>query len=192
VKRVFIVITLLALLGVVAMVAINFRVTSYSGDRTYNSVESVPSEDRVAIVLGARVGDDGVASNTLNDRTVVSAELYLAGKVSKLLMSGGNSEPEVMKKLAMRLGVAEGDIILDDQGLRTYESCVRAKQVFGVNKAMIVTQDYHIPRSIYLCQSLGIDSVAIDAKRRDYDGERYLWIREYFSRVLAWFEINTE
>ena len=189
------VIVLLLILGATALltiIIINLRVESYSKDRIYDDLESIPGEDRVAIVLGARVGADGVPSNTLYDRTVTGVELYKAGKTRKLLLSGGNNEPEVMKKLAVELGVPEIDIVLDDQGLRTYDSCFRAKKVFGVERAIVVTQDYHLARSIYLCQNMGVDAIGMNAKRRDYDGERYAWVREYISRVIAWYDINFE
>ena len=173
-----------------AILVVNLRVSTYARGRIYSNVESVPAEDRAAIVLGARVDNDGTPSNTIYDRVQTGVELYKAGKTRKLLLSGGNLEPAVMKKLALDQGVAESDIVLDDQGLRTYDSCIRAKQVFDIERAIVVTQDYHLPRSLYLCQNLGIDAVGVDAKRRDYDGEKFLWVREYFSRVLAWYDIN--
>ena len=189
-KRLFIVLLILGVLAVLSILGINLRVTSYSADRIYNDVESVPAENAVAIVLGARVEEDGTASNTLYDRVVTGVELYKAGKTRKLLLSGGNREPAIMKKLALELGVPEGDIFTDDLGTRTYESCSRAEQVFEIGRAIVVTQDYHLPRSLYLCQSFGIDAIGINAKRRDYLGERYAWLREYFSRVRAWYDVN--
>lgn len=191
-KHVLSIILILSAATLVSIIIINLRVASYSKDRIYNDIDRVPMDDRIAIVLGARVGANGVPSNTLYDRTVTGVELYKAGKTRKLLLSGGNDEPQVMKKLAIELGVRETDIVLDDLGLRTYDSCVRAKQVFEIEKAVIVTQDYHLARSLYLCQNLGVDAVGVNAKRRDYDGERYAWLREYISRVVAWYDINFE
>ncbi len=189
-KRLILILLAIALLGLIGIVFVNHQVASYSTDRIYSDVASVPVEDRIAIVLGARVEDNGDPSNTLYDRTLVAVDLYKAGKTRKLLMSGGNREPAVMKKLAVDHGVAESDIVTDDLGIRTYESCVRAKQVFEVEKAIVVTQDYHSVRSLYLCQSVGVDSIGVDAKRREYLGERWLWVREYVSRVRAWYDIN--
>jgi SanA protein len=190
-KTVLLILIILGLIGILAILFINLRIGSYAKNRIFTA-ENLPAEEppRIAIVLGARVGDDGVASNTLHDRTVTGVELYKAGKVNKLLMSGGNDEPEVMKKLAVELGVPEPDIVTDALGLRTYDSCFRAKRVFEVNSAIVVTQDYHLPRALYLCDNMGIDAIGVDAKRRDYLGERYLWVREYLSRVMAWSEIN--
>lgn len=180
----------LALASVIVIAAINLRVGSDSEDRIYREINDVPDDRPVAIVLGARVADDGSPSNTLYDRTLTGVELYKAGKVKRLLLSGGNSEPDVMKRVAFDLGVPATDIELDAEGIRTYESCLRAKNVFGIDRAVIVTQDYHLARSLYLCSELGIDAIGVDAKRRDYDGERFHWIREYFARVKAWSDIN--
>lgn len=191
-KLLLIILLILGSTALFTIIIINLRIESYSKDRIYNDLESVPSEDRIAIVLGARAGADGVPSNTLYDRTVTGVELYKAGKTRRLLLSGGNNEPEVMKKLAVELGVPDIDIVLDDQGLRTYDSCFRAKKVFGIERAIVVTQDYHLARAIYLCQNMGVDAIGMNAKRRDYDGERYAWVREYISRVVAWYDINFE
>jgi len=188
-KRFLIISSLLGLIVVIVICIINLRVASYSNDRI-KTIDGLSPDSGVGIVFGARVGEDGVASNTLHDRTIVAVEAYKANKVNKLLLSGGNDEPEVMKKLAVELGVPGSAIIIDALGLRTYDSCFRAKNVFGVERAVLFTQDYHQARSLYLCRNMGIDSVGVDTKRRDYLGERWLWVREYFSRVGAWWDVN--
>lgn len=188
-KRFLITLLILAALSVLVVIAINIHVRSYSTDRIYNDTASVPSDDRIAIVLGARVRN-GVPSNMLYDRVVTGVDLYKTGKTQKLVLSGGEDEPAVMKKLATELGVPEGDLVLDDRGLRTYDSCVRARQTFGITNAIIVTQDFHLPRSLYLCQSVGIDAIGLNAKRRDYDAEGFGGNREFLAIVRAWFDIN--
>ncbi len=189
-KSVIVIAIILGVVSLLFILVINVRVASYATSKTYNNIESVPAEDRIAIVLGARVWEDGRPSNTLYDRVLTGVELYKAGKTRKLLLSGGDDEPAAMKKLAIELGVPETDLMIDKLGLRTYESCIRAKQVFNIEWAIVVTQDYHLPRSLYLCQNMGVDAIGVDAKRRDYDGERQFWLREYISRVLAWYDIN--
>ncbi len=96
----------------------------------------------------------------LQDRVQTAANLYFAGKVEKLLMSGDNrfvdyNEPAVMRKVALSLGVPEEAIVLDYAGRRTYDTCYRAKAIFGVTEAILVTQAFHLPRAIYLCNRLG-------------------------------------
>lgn len=183
------ILSIVGLLTLATIITINLQVGSYSTGRVFNDIDSVPAEDRVALVLGARVRN-GEPSDMLYDRVITSVELYKAGKTKKLLMSGGADEPEVMRKLAVKLGVPEADIVLDDRGLRTYDSCVRAKHTYGVTNAIVVTQDFHLARSIYLCQNLGVDAVGMNAKRRIYQAEGFGWNREYLANVAAWYDIN--
>jgi len=190
-KRLLIILLILGLLTVLAIVLINLQVGSYSTERIFNDIDSVPAEDRVAIVLGARARN-GEPSDMLYDRVVTAVKLYKAGKTRKLLFSGGDDESEVMKKLAVSLGVQESDIALDDLGLRTYDSCIRAKQIFEVTRAIVVTQDFHLTRSVYLCRNLDVDAIGINAKRRNYIAEGFGWNREYLANVAAWFDINLE
>jgi SanA protein len=190
-KTLIIILLIIAAVTLIAAVAINLWVMSFADGKVYQDVESVPVDlERTAIVLGARIDEDGTPSNTLHDRTLVGVELYKAGRTAKLLLSGGGGEPASMKALAISLGVPENDLIIDEFGLRTYESCKRARDTYGITRAIIVTQDYHLPRSLYLCQNLGIDATAINAKRREYLGERYAHAREYASRILAFRDIN--
>lgn len=185
----------LGLFGLFIVYLINLQVKSYSNGKMYDSVEAVPDNSEIAIILGARVWDDGSLSHALLDRVTTGIELYKTGKVKKLLMSGDNptaeyDEPTAMKKYAMEQGVPEADIILDFAGRRTYDTCYRAKEIFDVKKAILVSQEFHLSRSIYLCQNIGIDSSGIIANRRQYLGEDYWAFREFFSVFSAWFEMN--
>lgn len=193
--RIFLTLIVLALLGLLTVYLINLQVASYSKNKIYQSVAEVPNDKSVAIVLGAKVWDDGSLSHALLDRVTTGVELYKAGKVQKLLLSGDNpsadyDEPTAMKGEAMRQGVPENDIVLDFAGRRTYDTCYRAKEIFEVKKAVIVSQEFHLPRSIYLCQNIGVESVGIIANRRKYLGENYWAFREFFSVFSAWFEMN--
>jgi SanA protein len=173
----------------IGIVAVNMRIASYANGRVYSNVADVPNDDRVALVLGARVRN-GEPSDMLYDRLLAGAELYKAGKTSKLLLSGGGDEPAVMKRLTLEFGAPEADIIVDELGVRTYESCVRAKENFQITRVIVVTQDYHLARSLYLCQNLGVDAIGLNATRRPYDSEGFAWNREYLSRVRAWWDVN--
>lgn len=197
-KKFFRILLWLISLGCLALFVIyliNLQVSSYSKDKIYKSVEAVPNENRIAIVLGAKVWDGGVPSFVLEDRIITAVELYKAGKVKKLLMSGDNptkeyDEPTAMKNYAVKLGVPENDIILDFAGRRTYDTCYRAKEIFEIKKAIMVSQEFHLPRSIYLCQNIGVDAVGIISNRRPYEGEDYWAFREFFGVASAWFEMN--
>lgn len=193
--RILLWLTGLALFGLLVVYLINLQVASYSKDKIYRSAETVPSENRIAIVLGAKVWDDGSLSHALLDRVTTAVELYKAGKVKKLLMSGDNpthqyDEPTAMKAEAIRQGVPENDVVLDFAGRRTYDTCYRAKEIFEIKKAIIVSQEFHLPRSIYLCQNMEIDSIGIVANKRTYLAENYWAFREFFSVFSAWFEMN--
>lgn len=195
--RIFWALLALSLVALLAVYMINLRIQSYAVGRLQTSITEIPSEEppRVAIVFGAGVRSDGSPKDALYDRIVTAVELYRSGRVRKLLMSGDNptynyDEPTAMKQTAMQLGVPETDIVLDFAGRRTYDTCYRAKEIFEVRKAILVTQEFHQARALYLCNNLGVDSLGITANRRKYEGENYWAFREFFSRSSAWFEMN--
>jgi len=143
------------------------------------TLEEVPSA-RVALVLGARVYPDGRLSPMLADRVDTAIALYRAGKVEKLLMSGDNShadynEPGAMMAYAIRQGVPAEDIQPDYGGRRTYDSCYRARHIFQVEEAIVVTQEFHLPRALFLCQNLGVAAVGVAADRRLYHPRSIAW-----------------
>jgi vancomycin permeability regulator SanA len=116
--------------------------------------------------------------------------LYQRGKVAKLLMTGDNSQVDynevgAMRQTALDLGVPAGDIVLDYAGFRTYDSCYRARAVFGLGDAMLVTNRFHLPRALYTCRALGLDVVGVDADRRAYQGTPYWTAREVLALPVA-------
>ncbi len=176
---------------------INRHIHSVADAKLQTSITEIPVENppRIAIVFGAKVWDDKSPSPVLYDRVVTAVEFYRAGRVEKILMSGDNptenyDEPTAMKETAVRLGVPESDVVLDFAGRRTYDTCYRAKEIFEIQKAILVTQEFHQARALYLCNNLGVDSVGITADRRKYEAERYWRFREFFSVASAWFEMN--
>ncbi len=196
-KRSAYLVLIASLVSAIFVLSVNYYVKSGNDLLIVRSVEEVPQSNPrpIAIVLGARVWEDGSLSHALYDRVYVGAELYHAGKVGKLLMSGDNPSPEydeptAMKRTAMQLGVPESDIVLDFAGRRTYDTCWRAREIFDVRSAVIVSQEFHLARSLYLCRGMGIESTGIAADRRQYISARYWTFRETFSRVSAWLEVN--
>jgi SanA protein len=164
-------------------------------DRIYARVEDVPPRP-VALVLGAGLWADGSLTPVLVDRVATAADLYHTGVIQKLLFSGDNrfvdyNEPQAMLEYAVRLGVPEEAIVLDYAGRRTYDSCYRARAIFGVDRAVVVTQRFHAPRALYLCDALGVDALAVVADRQDYTPRRFAWeTREYLALALAWWDVN--
>ncbi len=142
----------------------------YAQPRTFSATD-VPAR-RVAVVFGAGIRN-GQPSPVLRDRVQTAVDLYFSGKVEKLLMSGDNrfvdyNEPEAMRQYALTLGVPDADIVLDYAGRRTYDTCYRARDIFGLDSVILVTQAFHLPRAIYLCNMLGVDGVGVPADIQYY------------------------
>lgn len=160
----------------------------------YTRVADAPRE-RVALVFGAGLAPGGGPSPALARRVEAAAALYRAGKVERLLLSGdngsvGHNEPAAMRAYALELGVPDGAIVSDYAGFRTYDSCYRARAIFGVQEAVLVTQAYHLPRAIYTCRGLGVRAVGFAAA--DFSGPAYTagrW-REYPARLVAWWQVT--
>jgi len=161
------------------------------------SVGDVPQK-RVAIVFGAGVLRDGSPTPALKDRVATAADLYFAGKVEKLLMSGDNrfvdyNEPQAMKDYALSLGVPAEAIVLDYAGRRTYDTCYRARDIFRVQEAILVTTDYHLPRAIYTCNALGVEAVGVSAQWRfSVPSLLFLYwnLREFLATLLALWDVH--
>lgn len=137
----------------------------------------------IAIVFGAGLRRDGRPSAVLADRVSTAARLFHEGKVSTLLMSGsadsfGFSEAHAMRDYALEMDVPEEAIIVDATGDRTYLTCLNARDLFGVSGALLVTQNFHLPRALVLCDALGIDASGVSADLREYRAEGFWSFRE--------------
>ncbi|MBI3169843.1 MAG: YdcF family protein [Chloroflexi bacterium] len=162
----------------------------YAAPRTF-TVEDVPAT-RVAIVFGAGLLRDGSAGPVLSDRMQTAVNLYQAGKVDKILVSGDNriqeyNEPEAGRQYALDHGIPKEDIVLDYAGRRTYDTCYRAKTIFGVDEAILITQGFHMPRVLTLCNWFGVQSVGVEADNRYFLKRSRAWwnIRETFAVFQA-------
>ena len=169
-------------------------VNARTAGRIYTNAGEVPPAP-VALVLGAGLWRDGSPTPALYDRVATAVDLYQAGRVKKLLMSGDNrfvnyNEPAAMKKLAVQLGAPAEDIVLDYAGRRTYDSCYRAKEIFGVRQVVVVTQRFHLDRALFLCDALGVESVGVIADRRVYQTLRWWELREVLATAGAWWDVN--
>jgi vancomycin permeability regulator SanA len=168
-------------------------ITTTNQGRMYDSVQQIPSRP-VAMVFGAGLNRDGSPSWVLSDRLDGAIALYKAGKVNQLLMTGdqvGNTEVNSMRNYAIKHGVPASAIMGDNAGLRTYDSCYRAANNFGVTSAILVTQAYHLPRALYLCSSLGIDVVGLKAGiNSNYPDQAKFDTREFAAVFVAWLDIN--
>jgi SanA protein len=161
----------LVALGLIALIVPRLITTVCSWSRI-STVEAAPRA-RVAVVFGAGLTRVGMPTPILRDRVETAAQLYFAGKVEKLLMSGADqlnayNEPQAMQQYAMALGVPSGAIMLDEGGRRTFDTCSRAKNIFGLDSALLVTQGWHLPRALFLCNALGVRAAGVEAANRRY------------------------
>jgi SanA protein len=160
------------------------------------SMKNAPSKP-AAVVFGAGLTRAGTPTPVLRDRVDTAAALYFAGKVEKILMSGDNryidyNEPQAMKDYALNQGIPEAAIVLDYAGRSTYDTCYRAKYIFGLRDVLLVTQGFHLPRAIYICQNLGLDAVGVIADRRAYRARSILFwsLRELPATLAAFWDVH--
>jgi SanA protein len=194
VKRTIRISLYLSLLGFMIIVLTRIIFLVKASSQTF-SKDNVPAK-QVAIVFGAEVKKDGTPSVVLRDRVETAVTLYKSGKVEKLLMSGDNrfvdyNEPESMRHYALTLGVPDADIVLDYAGRRTYDTCYRAKEIFGVNSIVLVTQGFHLPRALFLCNALGMDAIGVEAENYYYLKRlRLFWnVRELLASVQSVLDV---
>ena len=166
----------------------------FAQPRTF-TVENV-SSTRIAIVFGAGLLRDGSTGPVLSDRVQTAVTLYQQGKVDKLLMSGDNSliehnEPEAMRQYALERGVSDEDIILDYAGRRTYDTCYRAKHIFQVDTAILITQEFHMARALFLCNWFDVESVGVESNNRNFSNRSlsYWNFRELFATFQAAWDV---
>jgi vancomycin permeability regulator SanA len=161
----------LAVAGLAAVLGSVGFVRSKAAGHVYPEWDVPPSP--VALVLGAQVKPDGAPSAFLAARLDLAKRLYDAGRVRKIMVSGDHVAPEYDEPTAMRnylisAGVPASNLVVDPGGFDTYESCVRAKQIFNLAELIIVTQSYHLVRAVATCRALGVDAIGVgdDSARR--------------------------
>ena len=160
------------------------------GDPYVYSASQVPAEP-VGIVFGAGVQGDQPGSY-LQGRLDLALKLWHAGKFKVFLVTGDNStptynEPKAMRDYLVAHGVPADVVVLDYAGFDTWQSCDRAKQIFGVTKAILVSQSFHVPRAIYLCRAAGIESYGVGDPNGLHEGPATEWIRDNLREVAASF-----
>lgn len=178
-------------LGLTALVVLSnaYVLFGAKGEATADVAE-VPHA-QVAIVPGALVMPNGMMSAMLADRVRQASALWRAGKVERILVSGDHhswayDEPDTMRKALVEEGVAPRDIFEDHAGFDTWATMVRARGIFGVRDAVVVTQGFHMPRALYLADAAGIEATGLtaDLHQWGYQGKKSE-IREVLSRVKA-------
>lgn len=152
-----------------------------------NIGEPFENTEACAVVLGAKVHKGGRLSDMLQDRMDTAIALYHEGKVSKLLLSGDDSgewgEVTYMKAYALGNGIPEEDILEDSEGYSTYETMLRAKTVYGLDSIVVVTQEYHLYRALYIANDFGMKARGATADLDIYSGQLYRDFREILARI---------
>lgn len=168
-------------------------------DRIVMNVTGLDTHDwpspRVAVVFGASVYGNGALSPVLEDRVETAIDLYRARKVDRILVSGdarhrSYNEPKAMYEYLVSRGVASKDVVVDTSGRSTYETCLRAKEVFGLKRAVLVSQEFHLSRALYIANQLGLDSVGMAGNLKTRQEIDYQSLREWAAEVKAYFNLH--
>jgi vancomycin permeability regulator SanA len=188
---IFVILFFFFLFGIILRSQTVFRV--YEED-IYTELADTPTAP-VALIFGAGILNNTTPSDALRDRLDAGVALYKAKKVRKLVMTGDNGrdahdEVSVMKQYALKHNIPEKDIILDHAGFRTYDSCYRARDVFGLWDVIAISQEFHLPRVLYTCNQLDVHAVGYVADKQPYLLAHWYSVREFMARFKAWYQIK--
>lgn len=183
----------LIVLTIIGMFLLSGHIKSSTKKQIFNGVDEVPTV-YTAIVLGASVRANGNLSQMLEDRVESALALYKNGKVKRFLLSGDNgtksyNEPQAMKEYLLKQGVPEDHIYLDYAGFDTYDSLYRARLIFNVQDAIIVTQQFHLPRALYIANTLDLNYYGYVGDLQLYQRENTNKRRELLANVKAYLEL---
>ncbi len=194
-KRKLLYITLIiAIPCVISLIVCNQTIKKHTAAQIYNEVITIP-QNKVGLLLGTSPKLKNGNNNLYFDYRILAAvELYKAGKIKYILISGDNrredyNEPEEMKKALMQKGIPEKFIYLDYAGFRTLDSVIRAKEVFGQNQLTIISQRFHNERAIYLAEKNGINAIGYNAKDVNAYAGLKTNIRELLARVKMFIDL---
>jgi len=187
-KRILVGIICLALLGGITVLGINAYVKHSVADRILTSEEAAELADvNCIMVLGCQVKDSGKPSDMLADRLRRGIEVYELGASPKLLMSGDHGRTEydevnTMKQVAIDAGIPSSDVFMDHAGFSTYESVYRARDIFEADKIIIITQEYHLYRALFIAEKLGVEAYGVASDYHTYYGQAMRDFREILAR----------
>ena len=179
---------------IIYLIAIPILIINQGQHKIYRNTKDI-GDYRTAIVFGAGLAENRQPNNMLRDRLDSVSELYYDDKIDKILLSGDNSsvyhnEPQAMYDYLMREhDIRPEDLVRDYAGLRTYDTCARAKNIWGIDNALLISQGYHLSRAIFTCQSMGIKSTGYSATKYKYAGSGYYKTREVFAIHKAFLDV---
>ncbi len=186
-------ILMLFALGILVIWGVSIYIQQVTVSSIYEDIETLPATNTV-IVLGASVHSDGKLSPILQDRVDTALYLYQKAKVKSFLLSGDNrtddyNEVSAMRNYLLDRCVPEANIFIDPAGLDTFDSMYRSRKIYEVPDAVVVTQNFHLPRTLFIAQNLGLNYIGFPASARHYKTERSLIRREKLANLKAVFEI---
>ncbi len=181
---------------VLAVLLLQFHVNRVSKPHIYKDIDQIEAS-YVGLVLGASVRPDKSLSPILQDRVDSAYELYTNGKIKKFLLSGDHGQEDydevnAMKNYLNDKGVPDADIFLDHAGFDTYDSMYRARSVFEASELIVITQEFHLPRAIYVGQHMDLKVTGFIADRREYSGNPHFKRREWLANIKAWIELHID
>lgn len=188
-KKILLILLCAAVVGTGAVLGLNGYVKRTAGRQILTETEAAALEGMDCIlVLGCGVRQDGSPTHMLEDRLKQAEALYKLGAAPKLLMSGDHSRTDynevgAMKAHAEEAGIPGEDVFMDHAGFSTYESLYRAKEIFGVEKVIVVTQEYHLYRALYIAQRMGLEAWGVSSDYRTYVGQPVREAREILARL---------
>lgn len=188
----------LFLLGAGTVAGINIYIIEYAKPYVITPEEAEKLNTDCVIALGAQVLPDKTPCHQLYDRVMIASQIFIKGAGKKLLLSGDARNPleydeiTAMKGVAYEYSVEENDILSDPAGLNTYASMENLKNEFKFSSAVIVTQEYHIYRSVYIARKMGIDAYGVNSDPRGYATIVYNEAREMLARVKAFYMIEID
>ena len=186
--RLAVILLALVVLASALVLGINAYVIAKTRGMIISPQQAAETENTDCIlILGCRVYEDGTPSHMLEDRLQQGVELFEAGAAPKVLMSGDHGQQDydevnAMKNYAVNCGIDSSDVFMDHAGFSTYESLYRAKEIFGAEKVIIVTQRYHLYRALYIARQLGLEAYGVASDPRSYAGQIMRDIREILAR----------
>ena len=192
-KKLLIISIKIILLILVIILLIPLTIYLHYRKKIYPNIQAIPNEEfEVGIVFGAGIYNNQYHGKALTSRLDTAIKLYKNNKIKKILISGDNSlldysEPDVMYNYLIKNGIPKEDIFMDYAGFNTYHTCLRAKYIFKINKAILISQGFHLPRALYLCQKIDINASGISAENpfSNSPTDSYYSIREILAIYKA-------
>ena len=195
-KRGLFIVKLLILGLIIFIVVISLTLKSVNNYKKYiYNIEDIPIKDATIIVLGAGVKENGEPSDILVDRLETSLEVFNSNIGNNFILSGDHgredyNEVGAMKEYISNFDIDEEIIFMDHAGFSTYDTMYRAKNIFKVDKAIIVTNEYHLPRALYIAKKLGIEAYGVKSDKRNYFFMESYKKREILAKIKDFIYVN--